>query len=69
MEVERVDLFFEAGLAGTKSDVRRLIQGGGCSIDDKKVTDVKAVVTKDDATDGEMILRAGKKHFKRVIVK
>ncbi|HAN42021.1 MAG TPA: tyrosine--tRNA ligase [Sphaerochaeta sp.] len=64
-----IDLFFEAGLAGTKSDVRRLIQGGGCSIDDKKVTDVKAVVTKDDATDGEMILRAGKKHFKRVIVK
>ncbi len=64
-----IDLFFEAGLAGTKSDVRRLIQGGGCSIDDKKVTDVKAVVTKDDATDGEMILRAGKKHFKRIIVK
>lgn len=64
-----IDLFFEAGLAGTKSDVRRLIQGGGCSIDDKKVTDVKAVVTKDDAIDGEMILRAGKKHFKRVIVK
>ena len=64
-----LDLFFEAGLCATKSDVRRLIDQGGCIIDDKKITDVKAVITKDDATDGELILRAGKKRFMRVIVK
>ena len=64
-----IDLFFEAKLGATKSDVRRLIEGGGCTIGDVKVTDVKAVVTKDDAVDGELILRAGKKRFMRVLVK
>ena len=36
---------------------------------DNKITDVKAVITKDDAKYGELILRAGKKRFMRVIVK
>lgn len=65
-----IDLFFEAGLGRTKSDVRRLIEGGGCLINDNKVNDVKAVVTKSDADSaGELILRAGKKRFMRVISK
>ena len=64
-----LDLFFEAKLCATKSDVRRLIDQGGCLIDDQKITDVKTVITKDDAKDGELILRAGKKRFMRVIVK
>lgn len=63
-----IDLFFEAGLGATKSDVRRLVEGGGCFVNDNKITDVKAVITKDDAKDGEMILRAGKKRIMRVVV-
>ncbi len=63
-----IDLFFEAGLGATKSDVRRLVEGGGCFVNDNKITDVKAIITKDDAKDGEMILRAGKKRIMRVIV-
>ena len=63
-----IDLFFEAGLGATKSDVRRLVEGGGCFVNDNKITDVKAIITKDDAKDGEMILRAGKKRIMRVVV-
>lgn len=63
-----IDLFFEAGLGSTKSDIRRLVEGGGCFVNDNKITDVKAVITKDDAKDGEMILRAGKKRMMRVVV-
>ncbi len=63
-----IDLFFEAGLGSTKSDIRRLVEGGGCFVNDSKITDVKAVITKDDAKDGEMILRAGKKRIMRVVV-
>lgn len=63
-----IDLFFEAGLGSTKSDIRRLVEGGGCFVNDNKITDVKAVITKDDAKDGEMILRAGKKRIMRVVV-
>ena len=64
-----LDLFFEAKLCATKSDARRLVDQGGCIVNDNKVTDVKAVITKADAADGELILRAGKKRFMRVIVK
>lgn len=63
-----IDLFFEAGLGSTKSDIRRLVEGGGCFVNDNKIADVKAVITKDDAKDGEMILRAGKKRIMRVVV-
>jgi len=63
-----VDLFFEAGLAASKSDVRRLVEQGGAAVAEKPVTDVKATIGADalDA-DGEVILRAGKKKFIRVI--
>ncbi len=64
-----IDLFFEAGLGSSKGDIRRLVEGGGCYIDDNKVSDVKAVITKDMAKGGELILRAGKKKYMRVVVK
>lgn len=65
-----VDLFFDAGLAGTKSDARRLIEQGGASISEKSIIDVKTIINADvlDA-DGELILRAGKKKFVRILTK
>ncbi|MBO5607994.1 MAG: tyrosine--tRNA ligase [Treponema sp.] len=63
------DLFFNAKLGGTKSDVRRLIEQGGASINGKSVSDVKKTVTQDDLDkDGELVLRAGKKKFVRVVL-
>lgn len=67
-----VDLFFTAGLGATKSDIRRLIEQGGASVNGAPVTDVKTVFTPEDLQDsgdgrGELILRAGKKKFVRVI--
>lgn len=65
-----IDMFFEAKLGGTKSDIRRLIQQGGANINGKPVTDVKATLTLSDAdSDGEFVLRAGKKKFARVVLK
>jgi tyrosyl-tRNA synthetase len=65
-----IDLFFEAKLGNTKSDVRRLIQQGGASVNGKTIADVKAVLTDKDADDsGEFVLKAGKKKFVRVVLK
>lgn len=65
-----IDLFFEAGLAATKSDARRLVEQGGAVVAEKTITDLKATIGEDilDGT-GELILRAGKKKFMRVITK
>jgi len=63
-----LDLFFEAGLAATKSEARRLVEQGGAAIGDRQVGDVKAVVGVADLdASGEIVLRAGKKKFVRVV--
>lgn len=65
-----IDLFFEAGLASTKSDARRLVEQGGAVVADSTITDVKAVLSTSILDkDGELILRAGKKKFVRVLTR
>ncbi len=68
-----VDLFFESKLAATKSDARRLVQQGGAYMTgaDGTETQLQDIAAKITAADfdgsGELILRAGKKKFIRVI--
>lgn len=65
-----IDLFAEANFGGSKSDVRRLIQGKGLAVNGKIIEDVHATVSLSDADDsGEFVLRAGKKKFLRVVLK
>lgn len=62
------DLYFETKLCATKSDARRLIQQGGASINSKNISDVKAVISLADAdSDGEFVVKAGKKKICRVV--
>ena len=63
-----IDLFSAAGLGGSKSDIRRLIEQGGAVVNGNTVTDLKAVIGLKDADEaGEFVLRAGKKKFVRVV--
>lgn len=63
-----IELFVMSTLCKTNSDARRLITQGGAMIQDKKVEDVKLIVDSSWADQGEMILRAGKKRYFRIIV-
>lgn len=64
-----IDLFFAAKIGGaTKSDIRRLIQQGGAAVNAATFNDVKRVLNEADLDkDGELVLRAGKKKFVRVV--
>jgi tyrosyl-tRNA synthetase len=70
-----VDLFADAGLASTKSEARRLaLQGGAFVSSDGSaatlaaITDVTALIGADALSgEGELLLRAGKKRFCRVV--
>lgn len=66
-----IDLFFAAKIGGaTKSDIRRLIQQGGAAVNAATFNDVKRVLNEADLDkDGELVLRAGKKKFVRVVFK
>ncbi|MCL1813327.1 MAG: tyrosine--tRNA ligase [Treponema sp.] len=62
------DLFADAGLAATKSEARRLVEQGGAFVGSESISDVKAVVGADALdTAGELVLRAGKKRYCRVV--
>ena len=63
-----IDLLVETGLAASKSAARRLIQQGGASLNGTRLAQLEAVVTSADLHDGALLLRAGKKHYHRVVV-
>ncbi len=63
-----IDLFAQVGLASSKSDARRLIQQGGCYLNDERIQSIDKHIDKSDAVDNKMILRAGKKKHHRIII-
>ena len=61
-----LDLLVLTKLAPSKGEGRRLIQQGGVSVDDVKVTDPQFLVKKSEAKNGYVIIKKGKKVFHRV---
>lgn len=60
--VKVVDLFVQLGLASSKKEARRLIQGGGAKMNEEKITDENAILdTTAFGSKNEVTLRAGKK--------
>jgi len=60
--VKYLDLFVKLGLAGSKKEARRLIQGGGARLGEEKISDEFGTLGTEDFGDGnEVTLRAGKK--------
>ena len=64
-----VDLLVETKLAPSKGEARRLIQQGGISVDDEKITDFKAEVNVSAFEKGFVVIKKGKKVFHKVILK
>ena len=57
-------LMVRCGLSPSNGEARRLVQQGGVSVNDTKVTDPKSVIY----PEAETILRKGKKVFHKVVV-
>jgi tyrosyl-tRNA synthetase len=65
-----VDLFYDAGLAASKSEARRLIQQGGAFVNDAPVSDVDAELGASSLdSGGQLLLRAGKKRHARILAR
>jgi tyrosyl-tRNA synthetase len=65
-----LNLYSSTSLCSSNGEARRLVVGGGASINDTKITDPKALINSDLLDDeSELILKAGKKRFFRIIVK
>lgn len=62
------ELMTEVGLAKSRSEVRRLIEQGGVSVNDEKVDSPEFELRPENLADGAILLRVGKKKFHRVVV-
>jgi tyrosyl-tRNA synthetase len=61
-----LNLLSKTGLVPSNSEARRAVQQGGVSIDGEKVTDVHASYSKDVFEGEGIILKRGKKNFRKV---
>ena len=61
-----LDVMVTAGLAASKGEARRLVQQGGVSVNDAKVTDATATLSDADFVDGAAIIKKGKKVYHKI---
>ncbi len=64
-----LDILVNSKISPSKSNARILIEQGGISINDEKVTDTKYVINIDNFNDNYFILKKGKKTFIKIIFK
>lgn len=62
-----LDLLTEGGVFPSKSEGRRNITQGGVSLNEEKVSDPGRTLETSDLTDGEAMVRKGKKKFYRLV--
>jgi len=59
-----VNSFYDSGLCSSRSEARRLIQGGGAYVNNRRVNSVEFVLTADSlASEHFIVLRKGKKDY------
>ena len=67
-QVDILTIVHKTGLAASRSEARRNVQQGGVTVDGEKVTDIAAAYTREQLQTG-LLVKRGKKNFKKVIVK
>ncbi len=67
-KIALIDLFVDAGMCKSKSDVRRLIKQGGAYMNGNKIAAFDQKILDDDIKGNEVLLRAGKKKYHKIIL-
>jgi tyrosyl-tRNA synthetase len=63
-----VDILVATKILPSKGEARRLIQQGGLTVNNEKVTDINTVATEEHFKDGGMLVKRGKKNYNRIII-
>ena len=70
-EGEKLDilsLLVKAGLAKSRSEARRAVEQGGVSVNDEKVTDIRMSFAGNEIPAEGLVIKKGKKNFKKIVV-
>jgi tyrosyl-tRNA synthetase len=62
-------LFQQVGLVASGGEARRLIKQGGAYLNGNRLTAFDQMITDSDINDMELVLRAGKKRFHKILIK
>ena len=66
--IDVVTLVAKSGLVNSKSEGRRAVEQGGVSVDGEKIGDIKQTFAADQFAGDGLIVKRGKKNFRRVVV-
>ncbi len=69
LDINVVDFILETKLVNSKSEIRRLIEQGGISINQDKVADTNLIINNDFIKDNFIFIQKGKKQFLKVLFK
>ncbi len=67
-EADIVTILHKSGLVTSRSEGRRAVEQGGVTVDGEKVADFKQSYTKEQLSGDGIIVKRGKKNFRRVIL-
>ena len=67
-KIDLMSLLIKLEMSTSKSESRRLIQQGGISINKEKISDINLELSSEELSNG-LIIRKGKKIYKKVIMK
>ena len=65
-KIDILDVLLKTGITKSRGEGRRLVQQGGVSVDDKKVTEIGLSFTSDELNSNPIIVKKGKKIFHKV---
>ena len=66
-KIDILTMLVKSGLVTSKSEARRAVQQGGVAVDGEKVSDIAASFGKEELSGEGIILKKGKKNFRRVV--
>ena len=67
--IDILTVLTKSGLAASRSEARRNVEQGGVSVDGTRSKDIKAVFAKDQFAGDGVVVKRGRKNFKKVILK
>ena len=67
-QIDILGVLVKSGLTASRSEARRAVEQGGVTVDNEKVADIKASYTPDSFAGEGIVVKRGKKNFKRVIM-
>lgn len=67
--IDILTMLLKSGLVPSKAEARRAVQQGGVAVDGEKVSDIQAAYSREMLSGDGLILKKGKKNFRKVVLK